>query len=334
MRQPLHASKFLSAIGLLLLGLSAAAFPTLAVAGPCDDVHLAVCDLDGSVSNYPYNAAQLEQGNVTFGIRSCRPNRNNCQNPEKFRLTVSGDGDAEYFRLANASGEPLLVELYFDRTLSGTRNNLNPDVETGTINGSNKVEPQPYYLRVDLAPGQTPASGTYAGTFSMTARQESAFCDVGDASCTPATAAPRTVTVSFTIEITIEGVIQISGLEDMNLTANIAADTSASQDFCVYHLTGANFRITGDSTNGTGSFLLQAADQIPYQVTIEDVAAGTAEQLSEGTISTASWPGSTSKECVTGGENMRLTIRVLLADVQTAQDSSYTDTLTLTVEPE
>ncbi|GMG87309.1 hypothetical protein [Biformimicrobium ophioploci] len=330
----LHASKLLSAVGLLLLAIATGGFPAQAIAGPCDGIHLAVCNLDGSISNYPYNAAQLEQGNITFGIRSCRPNRDNCQNPEKFQLTVSGDGDAEYFRLTNASGDPQLVELYFDRALSGTRTNLNPGVETAAINGSNKVEPRQQFLRVDLAPGQTPASGTYTGTFSMTVRQESAFCDVGDASCNPATAPPRTVTVSFTIEITVEGVIQISGLEDMNLTANIAADTSASQDFCVYHLTGANFKITGDSSNGNGSFLLQATDQIPYQVTVEDVAAGAAEQLSEGMISTASWPGSTSKECVTGGENMRLTIRVLLADVQAAQDSSYTDTLTLTVEPE
>lgn len=130
-----------------------------------------------------------------------------------------------------------------------------------------------------------------------------------------------------------ENVVLISDVEDLDLgTLNVAtANISAADDVCVFNST-ANYSVTVSSANTVFELQSAGGDAIPYAVTWEDDSSG-ASPVTAGALLGGQVGDRTSLNC-NGTPNATFEVTVLSTDFNAAAPGSYTDTLTLLIEPE
>lgn len=152
---------------------------------------------------------------------------------------------------------------------------------------------------------------------------------VAAGSATAATQGTLDVTSTGTSVVTIikENAVQISNVGDIDLgtQATLAADAVASDDVCVFSSTSA-YNLTVTSANG--AFELQnGAEAIPYGLSWD------AAPVAQGVAITGLTGDNVSLNC-SGGTNATFEVTVASADFNGANPGTYTDTLTLLVQPE
>ena len=320
-----------------------------------DERLVGVCHLENSDNRIEYKGSSAEQGEITFGVRSCSPELNDpaCTYATPYSVRISGPTRGNSFSLTGpwwcSGNKNLPIILTYINT--GNSEALSPDQDSSTLfSGGANGQLIPSSILVKLAPGAQLRCGYYSGEFTLSIDQcgqndfGGAFpCD-GSKSTTKLAAGEE---IHFSIELWQDEEIQISGLEDMNLTAGGSQAAEASQDFCVYGSSllfgvlpwsdSALFRVTASSLNGkgTGSFILHGVDDLTYEVELASTADGYSESLQEGVTSNTRWRGHGEVDCANyTEENMRITVRVPKSQLDGANGTTYTDILTLTVELE
>lgn len=141
-----------------------------------------------------------------------------------------------------------------------------------------------------------------------------------------------TSTGTAVINIAKQNAVQITNLDDIDLgtAGNLSATASASDDVCVFSSTGG-YNITITSTNG--AFELEDGNTttpIPYSL---DWTAGATTPVAYSTPITGMIGDSSATDC-SGGTNATFEVSVTPADFNAAEPGSYTDTLTMLVQPE
>lgn len=145
----------------------------------------------------------------------------------------------------------------------------------------------------------------------------------------------------FDITLNLTPHIIINSLEDMTLTATTNSDISDSQAICVGGFGFTDFDIGFSSLNGTtGSgtsapfVLTGATDEVFYNVAFanDEAAISGTDANNDGTMSTSFTRQATIADCTGGGvENARIFITVPESNWQNVEDSTFQDTLTVTV---
>ncbi len=134
------------------------------------------------------------------------------------------------------------------------------------------------------------------------------------------------------IQISKLNAVQITDLDDINLgtQGNLTATATGSDAVCVFSSTGG-YNITITSANG--AFQLEDANtttDIPYSL---DWTAGSTSAVTYNTPITGLVGDSTAVDC-NATTNASFEVSVTAADFNAADPGSYTDTLTLLVQPE
>ncbi|MBB3061903.1 hypothetical protein [Microbulbifer rhizosphaerae] len=310
----LRANSTLLALGLLCIWTSGT---TAQPGDPCNtDTYLGVCGLTNP-NVFTYDSQSPDVGQIPFSVRSY--NQFFIWSfPVNYTVTVQGAANGTNFLLSAPGGQAAISMDFTDS--NGATSDLLPDTPSAAFQGS--INAEPVFIDVILETnGATLLPDTYTGIFQLSLNQQ------GCLDC-------RSISdIELIIELVVAPEIRISGLSDMAIDANLTGLTEAQQTFCVYSQGGAPFGIAAGSANGNGSFLLTGnVDQIEYETWMESLSSGGPEQLTEGQPSALSWSGSLWDECTGSGENMQISIRIQQSAITDAMESSYTDTLTLTVE--
>lgn len=309
-----------------------------------------VCHLENSTSTFAYNPGVDQLGEIQFSVRSCFTHwGETCENAVPYTVVISGETNGSGFVLRRDRGNGnQVVEIDMVYSSGGISHQIPPDTEVPLHSGGDGAVPdmfpggangqqRPASITVNLAnPRANLQPGTYSGTFYLSIYQCGTLGGGGwNSVCNGQYTYTHLENLPFHVELGLDSTIRISGLEDMVLSPSPGSGASGSQIFCVDSSGGALFRLTADSGNGSGQFLLQGADQLQYSAEVEHLPSGRREDLPEGQVSSSTWPGHASSQCQNlAQENMQITIRVDQAELGEAQGTSYTDTLTLTVELE
>lgn len=138
------------------------------------------------------------------------------------------------------------------------------------------------------------------------------------------------------ITLTIDPLVQISALDDIDLgNYTGAGDMTGGDDLCVYSNNGG-YHITATGNGGAGQAfeLIGGSVNIPYEVewaTTAGAASGTL--LTTNTPLTGQGGTFTTPDCG-GANNARVIVTVASADLASAPADSYTGLLTLLVAPQ
>jgi hypothetical protein len=146
---------------------------------------------------------------------------------------------------------------------------------------------------------------------------------------------------SFEISVTVGGVaqVQISHLDNIAFgqygrTGNLSAD----EHFCVYSSNnngGYRLSVSSNSQDSSGNFYMQGdafGSVIPLSVSF--AATGVGSGTTPVTSNVVSANGDSNSTDCFGSDNATLTLFMAEADLQAAKSDSYTDLLTILVEPE
>ncbi len=141
-----------------------------------------------------------------------------------------------------------------------------------------------------------------------------------------------TSTGTSIINIAKGNAVQITNLDDINLGAqgNLTATATQSDDVCVFSSTGG-YNITLTSANGAFELAdINTTTSIPYSV---DWIAGTTTTAGYNTAITGLTGDSSAVDC-DGSTNATFSVSVTAPDFNAADPGTYTDTLTMLVQPE
>lgn len=129
-----------------------------------------------------------------------------------------------------------------------------------------------------------------------------------------------------------DNVVLLSGVADLDLGQynSTATDLSASDDVCVFNST-ATYSVTV-AGNGSAFELSNGTETIPYSV-LWTTSAAPAAALTHQTALGGNLGDRTSLNC-NGGTNANFEVQVSAVDFNAAVPGTYTDTLTLMIEPE
>ena len=151
--------------------------------------------------------------------------------------------------------------------------------------------------------------------------------------CDMANAAPGTpADCNSVITLTINGQVIVEGLGDIDLGAYAGNDMSGSDDFCIGTTTPASgVTVTFTSQNAAGGQFNLAGttittDLVPYNLQFNDGVTLTNSVTSGTGISTTDIQ---TLACAADSANIQ--VDVLAADINTAADTTYTDTITVLV---
>lgn len=302
-----------------------------------DERLIGVCQLENTDNTFAFKPAIRNQGDVAFSVRSCSPDgaSDTCDFATPYAVTLTGPttGNGKKFVLAGAQDE---AEVTLTFSSGGVSEALSPGDPSGLFAGGSNGQQVPAIINVSLQNLGKLKGTFYSGTFSLGIDQCGTNDSGGVVPCDgskPVTRIAAGEEITFTINLVVDAEIRISGLEDMELLADGTGAYSDSQEFCVYASSGALFRITADSQTGTGIFQLQGvAESLQYETVVSNLT-GNSETLAEAVISSSTWQGNPEVDCNSySEENMRIDIRVPPAEINSASETSYSDTLTLTVE--
>jgi len=296
-----------------------------------------VCSLDGQSLAVSYNSGTPDYELPSFSTVSCGGDKKKdvCLTPVNFRIKLSGPaGTLGGYALQGASGG-VSVNITFDGAGAATSPPLTPDewYQTSSYPYTGSTAAASASLSISLiSAAASIAPGTYSNTFTFS-MERSNYCSPSSKKC----AAAETVFATFQITITVDPLIRISGLNDISLSS---PGYSNHDDFCVFTQGGVSFLIkaTSETGGGSGPFKLQesplvvSGDEIEYLVDVEKLPSGPSIPLIQGQ-SESMGAGATSEDCSTSN-NMRVNISLPAGAIDNAKTTSYTDTLTLTVETE
>ncbi|MBK1670038.1 hypothetical protein CKO28_18550 [Rhodovibrio sodomensis] len=171
-----------------------------------------------------------------------------------------------------------------------------------------------------------------------------AFGAAGAANAASQGSEGTTSTGSVGVSATVSETVRISGLDDLDVGTVSALDNVVRlfDDVCVYTTSPTGFDITVESNYGNGTFEMygsNTAHRLEYEVYFEGVAGGdvfSATTLTEGAVTSFS-PGSSQfsdASCSgTGGVNASIGLQLDGTRIQASPADSYSDTLTVLVEP-
>lgn len=142
-----------------------------------------------------------------------------------------------------------------------------------------------------------------------------------------------TSTGTSIVTIIKQNAVQITNVNDLNLGTHavLAADQVAADDVCVFSST-SGYNLTVTSANG--AFNLQdsaTATPIPYTMSWTTAAGSSA--VGYGSAIAGLTGDNVSLDC-SAGTNANFEITVSSADFNSADPGTYSDTLTLLVQPE
>ncbi|MEC9345054.1 MAG: hypothetical protein VYB54_02435 [Pseudomonadota bacterium] len=140
---------------------------------------------------------------------------------------------------------------------------------------------------------------------------------------------------SASITATIVPLVQISGLDDLDLGEVGGTDVSASDGLCIYSNAG-RYRITASGNGGDGGFQLTGRDQggaLPYQVTWQR-RDGAATALQAGAAMTVQTGGVVGADCAGGGANAGIRVDLSAQAAAGLPADSYAGVLNLVVAPD
>lgn len=150
-----------------------------------------------------------------------------------------------------------------------------------------------------------------------------------------------TSTGTVTINASVAGRVQISGLRDVSFTnVDPSVAQSDAQNVCVWSNTsGRKYNITATGSGAAGAFTLAsgALTPVPYSVQWAQTTGQTSgTALSTGTALVNQASLALAPTCASGPtSSASLIVNMAAADLQTMQASAtYTGTLTLVVAPE
>jgi hypothetical protein len=160
----------------------------------------------------------------------------------------------------------------------------------------------------------------------------------------------RTSTASVNVSITIGSLTMISGLRDLEMPkwTRGEGDVLAGTNACVYtNSSTAGYFVTVSSAHAGGSGLFRMADgsgnYLSYQLAWSDTAdthaaavacgSGSSHCSLSGIRSASQRNANTSATNCGLGSNAAMSLRVLAADMNRVPDGSYSDVLTLVVDP-
>jgi len=123
------------------------------------------------------------------------------------------------------------------------------------------------------------------------------------------------------------GYVMVSGIDDLPMIDQ-GANWSANDDFCVGVVGATNVRIRADSQTGVGIFQMEGAtpfDLLSYQLQINGTA------MAENTFQ--SFVGQSFSDCINNINGFTIDATADNSDVGNAAAGSYSDVITITVEP-
>ncbi|WP_323846711.1 hypothetical protein [Microbulbifer magnicolonia] len=316
---------------LILVGLLLGASGSASAQQACDTIwgSAEICELSDQPQQIDLDWRNVEQGNISFRVVSRQCTRwiwIFCTRWQGVSYTLGVTGPVSTgsaFRLDGINGSVPINLTYSSTTASDLP--LLPGAPTSPVQGTTGHENA--YITVWLTgpnAGAPLLAGTYTGTFDLTLQQQS---NCGSNGC-------QVDSVTFAIQLNVPANIRISGLNDM--TINAPAEMTKSEDFCVFTQGGAAFGIKADSAAGNGSFQFQGqntGDRITYNAEADTHPPSAPVTLNEGVPTPAIWSGHIQQDC-NNGSNMRIVISLPTGALDNAEESTYTDTLTLTVELE
>jgi hypothetical protein len=150
-----------------------------------------------------------------------------------------------------------------------------------------------------------------------------------------------TSTGTVTINASVAGRVQISGLRDVSFTnVDPGVAQADAQNVCVWSNTsGRKYNVTASGSGTAGAFTLASGALTPVAYSVE--WAQTASQssgsgLTSGSALTGQASAATAPTCSSGPtSSASLIVRMAAANLQTMQAGApYTGTLTLVVAPE
>lgn len=196
-------------------------------------------------------------------------------------------------------------------------------ITTGLVPGSLKCNDPNAKVRIKVMISesalQTAPAGIYRSTYQIDGFQ---------------TGAGGQHTGFQNFEVTLPELVQISGLDDIFMRGEFNQNIVAKESFCIYRNHSGGVAITSTSLNGANAnkFRLRNVngDFINYKVAYKQQARF--KNVKHGQAKTG-FVGSPIKDCG-GGTNTELRIRVTAANTAGKPGGSYSDTLTILVEPE
>jgi hypothetical protein len=143
--------------------------------------------------------------------------------------------------------------------------------------------------------------------------------------------------------LVIPGQVKIGNIDDIVLNWSGVGNLTYNEPFCVYSNTGG-YALTASTTtlhqSDPNSFALEntlvAGDTVPYTVQVDDSAnadASTGPAVLNGQPLTGLLGEPVEPDCISGGDNAAVFVRILESDLQGLTGSAYSGTLILTVEP-
>ena len=143
-------------------------------------------------------------------------------------------------------------------------------------------------------------------------------------------------TGSSAVSVTKENLVQITGVDDMDLGAytSTATNLTVSDALCVYSSTEA-YKLTVTSANA--SFQLEdvsSSSVIPYGLTWDDFSGAPSPVEHGNPIDNLSGSQTDTSCSDSDGTNALFTVSVVAEDFNAADPGTYSDTLTLMIEPE
>ncbi len=145
-----------------------------------------------------------------------------------------------------------------------------------------------------------------------------------------------TSTGTVGVQITIPSMVRVSGLSDITLApSSVATDSMGSTTACVYSnsSTVGGYSVTATSANGSGGTFAASggSSSLKYSATWND---GTGDaNLTSGTQLTGQTGAHTTSTTCSGGSNATFKVNFTATDMQAVSVGTYTDTVTLLVEP-
>ena len=325
---------------LLLLLFSLSHLSSAQVVDYCSsDNALRVCDLDGENLTHSYSAGSTQTASLDFQVQSCKwqSSKNRCHNTNTldYTVAVTGENDGSSFLLTGPGDAKLPVTFSYTDATNFTAN-IPANGTEQTYYGTNALLPTALTVTVDTLTAQSLLQGDYTAQFTLAAAQ---FGGCGSSGCTTFS------DITFTVTVTIEARIVVTRLDDIPLTrpASNTQAIAAREDICVGGAGFSQYKVKFSSQNGSsgaggGSYPFQlngnnTAHSLPYAVAFAGTTTTTSgtDAASDGSVS-GSFTRTADLNC--SADNATIFVTIPASDWNSAIDTNYTDTLSITVTPE
>ena len=163
----------------------------------------------------------------------------------------------------------------------------------------------------------------------------SLLASAGAMAATNPSTAGLSSTGDLNISVTKGELVRVSQLADMVFPPmpTMAADTTLTDDICVFSTTGG-YNLTATSPNASATQLRMAAggNFLNYSLALNDLTV--TQGLPHGTPVTGFTGANTTDDLCSGGTTATLEATILSTDFNAVPQGAYTDTVTLTFNPE